>query len=240
MTRTRLEKPFLIVRRTILLTAATVTLLAFQICLAGQTQPALQITSPSDGSVIAPGQTISVSVSSPSNTTFKQVFVIGEQPLPNSSMATSVPASFSLSIAQGTRPGKYMHTAWGATTANQVLESPPIPLDVERTDLPTTLTADETQISFRSQGETAPLRIFGKFADGSVVDLRASSNLAYASSNTRVATVNKNGVVIAIATGKASIAATYGHGTQSVRVSVPVTVPPAGIIHVPIGTNPRA
>ncbi len=185
MTPMRVENPFLTVRRTILLAAATVTLLAFRVGLAGQTQPALQITSPSDGSVVAPGQTISVSVSSPSNTAFKQVFVIGEQPLPNSSMATSAPASFSILIPQGT------------------------------------------------EGQPLPLRISGKFADGSVVDVTASSNLAYTSSNASVATVNNNGVVIAITAGSASITATYGQGTQSVHVSVPVTVPPRGTIHLP-------
>ena len=232
MTPMRVENPFLTVRRTILLAAATVTLLAFRVGLAGQTQPALQITSPSDGSVVAPGQTISVSVSSPSNTAFKQVFVIGEQPLPNSSMATSAPASFSILIPQGTRPGKYMLTAWGTTTANQ-LQASSITVDVERTDLPTSLTANKTQISLRSEGQPLPLRISGKFADGSVVDVTASSNLAYTSSNTSVATVNNNGVVIAITAGSASITATYGQGTQSVHVSVPVTVPPRGTIHLP-------
>jgi uncharacterized protein YjdB len=224
MTPMRVENPFLTVRRTILLAAATVTLLAFRVGLAGQTQPALQITSPSDGSVVNPGQTISVSVSSPNNTAFKQVFVIGEQPLPSSSMATSAPASFSISIPQDTRPGKYMLTAWGTTTANQ-LRASSITVDVERTDLPTSLTANKTQVSLRSEGQPLPLRISGKFADGSVVDVTASSNLAYTSSNTSVATVNNNGVVIAITAGSASITATYGQGTQSVHVSVPITVP---------------
>jgi len=228
----RVENQFLTVRRAILLAAATVTVLGFRLGLAGQTQPALQITSPSDGSVVAPGQTISVSVSSPNNTAFKQIFVIGEQPLPNSSMATSAPASFSILIPQGTRPGKYMLTAWGTTTANQ-LQASSITVDVERTDLPTSLTAAKTQISLRSEGQPLPLRISGKFTDGSVVDVTASSNLAYTSSNTSVATVNNNGVVVAMAAGSASITATYGQGTQSVHVSVPVTVPPRATIHLP-------
>src|SRR5713226_2137855 len=183
MTPMRVENPFLTVRRTILLAAATVTLLAFRVGLAGQTQPALQITSPSDGSVVTPGQTISVGVSSPSNIAFKQVFVIGEQPLPTSTIATSAPAQCSILIPQSTRPGKYLLTAWGTTTANQVQGSAPITIDVERTDLPTSLTANKTQVSFRSQGQKTPLRISGRFADGSVVDLTVSSNLAYTSSN---------------------------------------------------------
>src|SRR5260370_21749764 len=218
------EQRFL-VRWGITLLAVVAAIVPFSVTLVGQT-PALQITSPSDGSIVNPGQTISVAVSSPSNTAFKQVFVIGEQPLPTTTLATSAPASFSILIPQGTRPGKYMLTAWGTTTANQVQASAPITVDVERMDLPTNLTASKTEVTFRSQRKKAPLGISGKFADGSVVDLTMSSNLAYTSSNTSVATVDNNGVVTAVAAGNASITATYGQGAQSVHVSVPVTVPP--------------
>src|ERR1700681_1778942 len=107
------ENSFLIALRTRLLATTTVTLLAFSLRLVGQTQAALQITSPPDESVVKPGQTITVSVRSLTNITFKQVFVIGEQPLPTSSIATSVPARFSMLISQSTRPGKYLLTAWG-------------------------------------------------------------------------------------------------------------------------------
>src|SRR5260370_11538288 len=176
--------------------------------------------------MVKPGETLSVAVSSLSNTAFKQVFVMGEQLLPETRAVVAAPASFSILIPQGTRPGKYMLTAWGTTTANQVQASAPITVDVERMDLPTNLTANKTQVTFRSQGQKAPLRISGKFADGSVVDLTMSSNLAYTSSNTSVATVDNNGVVTAVAAGDASITATYGQGAQSVQASVPVTVPP--------------
>jgi hypothetical protein len=236
----RVENALMIAWRTILLTAATATLLVLSLGFANQTQPALQITSPPDESVLKPGQTITVSVRSLTNITFKQVFVIGERPLPTSSIATSVPAQFPMLIPQSTRPGKYLLTAWGTTTANQVQPSAAITVDVESADLPTSLTANKTRISFDSQGERVPLRISGRFADGSVVDLTVSSNLAYTSSNTSVATVNSNGVVAAVAAGNASITAKYGQGAQSVSVSVPVTVPPGSMIHVPIGTNPHA
>jgi len=227
------ENSFLIALRTRLLATTTVTLLAFSLRLVGQTQAALQITSPPDESVVKPGQTITVSVRSLTNITFKQVFVIGEQPLPTSSIATSVPARFSMLISQSTRPGKYLLTAWGITTANQMQGSAPITIDVERVDLPTKLTAKTSRISFPSQDQRLPLRIFGTFADGSVVDLTVSSNLAFASSDSTVATVDKHGVVTAIAEGNASITATYGQGIQRVHVSVLVTVPPRAIIHLP-------
>jgi len=229
----RVEHSFLVAWRTSLLATTTVTLLAFSLRLAGQTQPALQITSPPDESVVKPGQTVTVSVKSLTNITFKQVFVTGELPLPTTAIATSAPAQFSILIPPGIRPGRYLLTAWGTTIANQVQGSAPITIDVERADLPTSLSAHRTRISFPSQGQTMPLRISGTFADGSVVDLTVSSNLAYASSNSTVATVDKNGVVTAIAEGNASITATYGQGIQRVHVSVLATVPPRAIIHLP-------
>src|SRR5260370_3698673 len=213
---------------------ASVTLMAFSLALAGQTQPALQITSPADGTVVTPGQTITVSVTSPNNTAFKQVFVIGEQPLPASTIASSVPAQFSILIPQATRPGKYLITAWGGTTANQVQGSSPVTIDVERADLPTSLNANRVRVSFQSQGQKVPLQISGTFADGSVADLTVSSNMAYTSSNASIATVDNNGVVTAIATGNASITATYGQGAQGVRGSVAVTVPPPVLTSSPI------
>lgn len=237
MISTRAERGFLISLRATVLALAVSPVAALSPALAGQTQPALQITSPSDGSVVTPGQTISVSVTSPANISFKQVFVIGERPLPTSTIANSVPASFSILIPQKTRPGKYVLTAWGTTTANQVQPSAAVTVDVERADLPTSLTANKTRISFESQGERLPLRISGAFADGSVVDLTVSSNLVYTSSNTSVATVDNNGVVTGIAAGTASITATYGQGTQSVHVSVSVTVPPPVLTPSPTALN---
>ena len=222
---TQAERGFLISLRAAVLALATPALAAFSLALAGQTLPALQITSPLDGTVVTPGQTISVSVTSLVNISFKQVFVIAEQPLPTSTIASSAPAQFSLLIPQDARPGKYLLTAWGTTTGNQTQGSAPVTIDVERADLPTKLTASKSRIGFQSQGQKVALRIYGTFADGSVLDLSVSSNLAYTSSNARVATVDTNGVVTATAAGNASITATYGQGARSVSLSVAVTVP---------------
>src|SRR5882724_1058843 len=178
MIPTQAERGFLISLRATVLALVASALAALSLPLAGQTQPALQITSPSDGTVVTPGQTISVSVTSPGNISFKQVFIIGEQPLPTSTIASSAPAQFSLLIPQGARPGKYLLTAWGTTTGNQVQGSAPVTIDVERADLPTRLTANKSRIGFQSQGQKVPLRISGTFADGSVLDLTVSSNLA--------------------------------------------------------------
>jgi hypothetical protein len=81
-------------------------------------------------------------------------------------------------------------------------------------------------VTFQSQGQKLPLHISGTFSDGSVLDVTRSSNLAFAASDTSVASVDKNGIVTAVAKGTASITATYSLGGQSIHVSVFVTVPP--------------
>jgi hypothetical protein len=119
-----------------------------------------------------------------------------------------------------------MLTALGTTTAGKFVQSATILLDVERPDMPTSISADPPQVLLRSAGQHAPLEIFATFPDGAVLEVTGSSYLVYASSNNGVATVDKNGVVSAVAKGSASITATYTLGTQSVHFSVFVTVPP--------------
>ena len=196
-------------------------------CLAEpQNQPALQITSPTNNAVVNPGQTVSVGVTSPNNTPFTQVFVITDRPMNTTATAASVPAQLSLAIPQKIALGKHLLTAVGKpTSGGQLQYSAPITIDVERTDLPTRLRADPNQILFRSAGETSPLRILANFSDGSSFVVTESTNVAFQSSNSNVATVSINGIVTAVAQGTVSITATYTIGTQNISVSVPVSVP---------------
>jgi hypothetical protein len=58
---------------------------AFVLCGIGalsQTQPTLQITSPADGTVVYPGQTVTVTVSPSAGATFTAVAILAPHPLP--------------------------------------------------------------------------------------------------------------------------------------------------------------
>src|SRR5712671_2655253 len=79
-------------------------------------QPQLAISAPADGAVFNPGQTITVTVTSPANVSFNSVGVIGEGPFGLSNLATAVPAQFSFTVPSNALPGKYMLTADGTTT----------------------------------------------------------------------------------------------------------------------------
>lgn len=206
---------------------------------AQQGQPALQIISPTNNAIVNSGQTISISVISPTNATFALVGVIGD--IGTSSTASSVPAQLSLSIPSQIALGKHTLTAVGTTPTKQVLYSGPVDVDVERADLPTRMTLSRKNLVFRSQGALQTVSAYGTFADGSYVDLTESSDLVFSSSNTSVATVDSHGNVRSVSQGTATITATYtvsnSQGTQTVSASVPVSVPPPVITRSPAALN---
>jgi hypothetical protein len=190
-----------------------------------QTPVLLQITAPADGTIVAPGQTLAVTVSSPANVAFSSVGVIGERPLGLTDIATAVPAQFSIVIPANIAPRIYELTAMGTTASGQDVESEPIEIDVERSDMPTSLSALLPRIIFQAQGETSPITLVAKFPDGSAPDVTESSRVSYSSSNAAVASVDETGMVTAVGAGQATVTATYRLGPQEVRFAIPVTVP---------------
>lgn len=193
---------------------------------AQQNPPPLQITSPTAGTIVNPGQTISVTVTSPANVSFSKVGVIGEDPIDFSGIAASVPAQFSMSIPTDIACRKFMLTAVGATSSGQSAQSTPILIDVERPDLPTAIGPQIPQLSFKALGEQFPLVLLAQFSDGSILDVTESSYATYSSANTSVATVDSNGIVTGGSAGSTTITATYTLNGQSVQATIPVTVPP--------------
>lgn len=211
-----------------------------------QNPPPLQIKSPANNAIVNPGESLSVSVVSPANTTFTNVGVIASGPIDTGGTATSVPAQFPLNIPANISLGKHMLTAVGTSSGNQVLYSPTIFIDVERADLPTQLTVNHKKLPFSAPGYALPFRIYGFFSDGNTLDVTGSSYLSFSSSNASVATASTSGSVRAFAQGSAVITATYtltnAQGTHSVSVSIPVTVQPPATTPLPssLNFNPQA
>lgn len=201
---------------------ALITLLMWApVCAAQQ----LQITSPTGGTVFNPGQSLSVSVVSPANLAFSAVGVVGQDPIGFSSIATSVPAQFTFTIPTDIQPGPYMLTADGTTSSGQNVQSDTILIDVERSDLPTSIAPLLRSVSFESQGEQVPLSILGTFSDGSILHITGSSNMAFASSSPGIASVDSYGNVTAVSMGTATVTCTYTVAGQAVQTVVTVTVP---------------
>jgi hypothetical protein len=88
-----------VLRASILLAAMAVA----HVSEAGQPPALLAISSPSAGAIVRPGQTLSVTVTSPANAQFEFVSVLGGGQIAKSNRVTSLPAQLSLAI-----PGGYL------------------------------------------------------------------------------------------------------------------------------------
>jgi hypothetical protein len=206
----------------LLLCAATVFISSTQ-----QSLAQLQITSPTEGTIVNPGQTLSVTVSSSSSTEFTNVAVVGEDPIGLSDPASSVPAQFSLAIPADIPCRPHNLTALGVTASGQSVQSESISIDIERPDLPNSVAALLSSYSFQSLGEQVPMVLTSDFSDGSILDVTESSYVTYVSSNTAVATVNRHGMVTAVGAGSATVTATYTLAGQQVQTRIPVKGPSA-------------
>ncbi len=205
-------------------------LIAVLLIVAGQpttasAQAVLEISSPASNAVINPGQTMTVNVTSPANVTFVNVGVVAERPIGiSTTLATGVPAQFTLDIPADIACRRYIVTADGTTAAGQDV-STSVTINVERSDMPTSIRAAHPSIGFEAPGASVPIEILGSFSDGRVLDVTASSNVVYASSDPAVATVSTSGEVTALAAGDAVITVTYGPPVQNIIVTISVNVP---------------
>jgi hypothetical protein len=189
-------------------------------------QAVLEISSPAPNTVINPGQTMTVMVTSPANVTFTNVGVIGESAIGMSTtLASGVPAQFSFNIPADIACRRYIMSADGTTAAGQDVSSIIVTIDVERPDMPTSIRSTLPSIYFEAPGGRVPVRIWGSFGDGNVLDVSASTNVVYASSDPTVATVSASGEVTGLAPGDAVVTATYGPPAQGIFVTIPVNVP---------------
>jgi hypothetical protein len=200
---------------------------------AQQDQPLLQIASPPDGTVVFPGQTLTVVVSPLRGVTFRQIVIIGQDPIGFSEVTSGPPLQTLVTIPQNTTPGRYLLTASGVMRQGQGAESDPITLLVERAEIPVGLSADPLKLVFDAQGEQMTLRIVATFSDGSTVDVTRSPNMTYNSTNSSVATVDPAASVIAGGPGQATIVARYNQQAQSPQVSIPIVVTPLAITLFP-------
>ncbi|GEM_PF-4995759 len=97
---------------------------------AQQHLPLLRITSPLDGTVVAPGETITVVVETAPGAIFKIVGVIGER-VGGSGPVYAPPFKFQLKIPVDADRGKIKITAVGSQAPGTDVSSPPVVLNVK-------------------------------------------------------------------------------------------------------------
>src|SRR5450755_1912476 len=91
----------------------------------------LKITSPADGAVVHPGDSVTVTVSA-TGASFAQMIIIAQDPIASSQVSTAPPYQFSIQIPSDITPGSYALTASGAVSPGNGVESDPVSIDVER------------------------------------------------------------------------------------------------------------
>jgi hypothetical protein len=190
---------------------------------AGAQQTRVHFVSPAAGTVVQPGQTVTIAVVADSSVA--KLALLGQHPLPVSQvvapgLGVARPFEFQVRIPADIRPGPYRVTAIGSLAGGEPV-SESLVLNVEKAEEPTRIWAQPSTILFSAAGERIPVRVLGAFGDGSQEALTKSSKTTYTSANPNVATVTADGLVTAVGPGKTSIQVrTPTHG-----FSIPVTVP---------------
>ena len=161
-------------------------------------QPTLRITSPVDGTIVHPGESLKVTVEAPPVGVLPNVLLIGWGPLGMFRAVGSPPYQFVVPVPKTIAPGPYRLTAAGTSPSqgkNPIpVESKPITILVERADEPVRLEVFPPTISLQP-GRKGFLSVTGIFADRQKVDLKLSSKTIYSSDTPRVVTVEPNSVV---------------------------------------------
>jgi hypothetical protein len=187
-----------------------------------QTSSAISITSPVDGSIVAVGQNLPITVTVSAGTSVIAVQVIGEN-IGITPPVSSPPYTFSL-VVPSTTIGRQRLTALGVVSPGDTVFSQSIVVDCEPTTALTALSANLSQISFQYPGQQIPLRAIGTLSGGSSLDVTESSLTSYSSSNKAVATVDSTGLTTAVGAGTTTILINNGNRSASVNISVPAAI----------------
>lgn len=199
---------------------------------AAQNKPQLKIESPRSGTIVHPGDTITVVVNSPS-TQSVNVFVLGEGGLIGESPASRLPARIRVSIPANFSPGTYTLSALGKIEGGEELAAS-IEIDVELPDssshgasmagAASIQKITGSRIILASQGEELPLEITATYSNGTEIDIKESLRLKLRTSDRNVAEVTQNRMVKAVGRGETTIIATYQDGEKSIQGVIPVIV----------------
>jgi hypothetical protein len=186
----------------------------------------LTITSPSNGAVVIPGQTINVTVTRAPNSGITAVALNAFDWTPI--QTGSDPLVFSITVPTDTQPGPASISAFDMTpkAARGVgTTSAPVVLTVRSPPL-VSLQPDVTVIHFQFVGDTYKLTLNGTPSSGNPVWLANSTSISFSSQVPSVASVDQTGLVTALGSGQTTIIAIFTNASGSkVAVNVPVFVP---------------
>ena len=183
----------------------------------------LRITSPLDGTIIAPGETVMATVEVSPGLNLQSIVMFGRNIYPGGINTPPVESSieFPITVYADSSIGPVTINALARNATGEHFWSLPVTLFIERADSPEVLRIMPSGISFEFIGEDFQLDVLGRYDDGSEIWLSTSSLTSYNSSNPAIVSVDKIGFVKAVAPGEAVV--TVQH--RELSVEVPVTVP---------------
>jgi hypothetical protein len=189
---------------------------AFSAVVWGQSN--IQITSPANGTVVAPDQLLKVTVRASGK--FTEVFVMGEKPIGISAPLSVPPYEFTFHLPDDIASGGYSLTATGIIAPGQRTSSL-ITLEVEEPDdAPIKLKVDFKSLELLLGGK-GYINLEGIFPDGRRVDLNHSIHTSFRSNASEIARVEPHqGIITGMALGSTKIIVAY----RKDHVEVPVTV----------------
>jgi hypothetical protein len=185
-------------------------------------QQAITITSPTNGTIVTPGQTITIQVATATGTPFVAVQVVGED-IGFAPPLTTPPYSFTLTVPSNVIGPRNL-TALGITSPENGIFSPSVVIDSETNATATALHLNISQIAFQRTGQQMPLNVTATFADGTNLDITKSSLISYGSADSTIATVGPTGLVTAGGPGTTLLKANYGTLSAQLMVSVPASI----------------
>ena len=180
----------------------------------------LRITAPPEGTIVHPGEKLSVDVAA-SGGPFNVVMAFLAPDLDAAAKSTVQPYWLSLTVPASARSGPAWISAMGNTGVTAVF-SPDVTIDIERTDPPQSLSADAGGGDWASiwVGGDELIRVFGKYPDNPHVDLTESTLTTYEATSDGIIEIGKNGWFKGLAAGSTYIV--IRHRNLSIRVKVVV------------------
>jgi hypothetical protein len=183
--------------------------------LLAQQKPDLKITNPSAGTIFAPGQTVTVNVAATGGP-FTSVGILSPPGTINGlAVLTAPPYQFSFTIPTQVELGPATISVIGTASVPAIAT---VSIDIERSDSPQSIATDHSTLEL-AVGHDMPVRVYGTYGDGAIVDLSQSTQTTYMSQNPNIATVIA-GVVTAIAPGSTTIVVHRREHQAVVRVNV--------------------
>lgn len=182
-------------------------------------QPALRIASPTDGTKVHPGDTLTVVVEASPPGTFQSVIIFAWDPIPASKLLTAPPYRFAIQIPSDIVPKEYLLTAVGVQSPGQGTASESVSIIVERADTPVRLRVEPTVLDL-SPSQKGYLRVLGEYSDGKTVDLTQAGGVFYSSTAPTVAIVQAQGIVTSVSAGSCNIVVSF----KAAKAQVPVIV----------------